>query len=333
MKIAVFSTKSYDQHFLEAANQAYKHTLTFFEPRLRPHTTTLAEGYTGVCVFVNDQLDSEVISLLADRGIQLIALRCSGYNNVDLDAADRHNMAVVRVPAYSPYAVAEHTLALILSLNRKVHRAYNRVREGNFAIDGLLGFDLHEKTVGVVGTGRIGSLVTQLLSGFGCRVLAYDSVPNSVCQSRGVEYVKLDTLIQDSQIITLHCPLTPQTHHMISTRTIERMKPGTMLVNTSRGALIDAPAIIAGLKSGQIGSIAMDVYEEEADFFFEDLSDEVILDDVLARLLTFPNVLITAHQAFFTQEAMKNIAETTLSNINSFEKGCIDAGNCLTPTA
>lgn len=330
MKIAVFSTKTYDQYFLETANQIHGHALTFLEPRLRPHTASLAEGHAGVCVFVNDQLDDEVIGLLADRGIKFIALRCAGYNNVDLDAAARYGVAVARVPAYSPYAVAEHTLALILSLNRKVHRAYNRVREGNFAIDGLLGFDLHDKTVGVVGIGRIGSIVARLLNGFGCRILAYDPAPNPLCRSLGVEYVRLETLIRDSQIMTLHCPLIPETHHLISTDAIEQIQPGAMLVNTSRGALIDAPAVIAGLKSGRLDSVAMDVYEEEADFFFEDLSGEVLLDDVLARLLTFPNVLITGHQAFFTQEAMKNIAETTLSNIGGFEAGHIAPDNRLT---
>lgn len=332
MKTIVFSTKPYDRRFLESANQAHGHELTFLDPRLGSQTAALATGHTAVCVFVNDCLDADVLCQLADLGVKFVALRCAGYNNVDLSAASSHGIAVARVPAYSPYAVAEHTLALILALNRKIHRAYNRVREGNFAIEGLLGFDLHGKTVGVVGTGRIGAIVARLLHGFGCRVLAYDVTPNSECEAFGVEYVDFDTLIDSSDIVTLHCPLTPQTHHMISAKNIGRMKPGAMLVNTSRGALIDARAVITGLKSKRIGSVALDVYEEEADFFFEDLSGEMILDDVLARLLTFPNVLITSHQAFFTHEAMQNIANTTLANITGFEQGNVDPANRLLPS-
>jgi len=333
MKVAVFSTKPYDRRFLRAANQSHDHDLTFLEPRLGLETLPLAAGHEGVCAFVNDRLDEAVLDKLAGHGVKLIALRCAGFNHVDLAAAARLGMTVARVPAYSPYAVAEHTLALMLTLNRKVHRAFNRVREGNFAIDGLLGFDMHGRTAGVVGTGRIGAIVAQLLAGFGCKLLAYDVAKNEACTSIGVEYVDLDTLIRSSDIITLHCPLTPQTHHLICDRTVRRMKPGVMLINTSRGALIDARSVIAGLKTGRIGSVAMDVYEEEADVFFEDLSGEVLLDDVLARLLTFPNALITSHQAFFTEQAMRNIADTTLRNVTQFEQGAVDAAHRVAPSA
>lgn len=329
MDVAVFSTKPYDRRFLESANNSHGHTLKFLETRLTHQTVSLAADHGAICVFVNDRLDSAVLEQLAMAGTKLIALRCAGYNNVDLDAADKLSLTVVRVPAYSPFAVAEHTIALILTLNRKIHRAFNRVREGNFAIDGLLGFDLHGRTVGVVGTGRIGVIVVELLLAFGCRVLAHDPTVNSRCESLGAQYVDMDTLIGSSDILTLHCPLNPQTRHMIGVEAVRLMKPGIMLVNTSRGALINTRAIIDGLKSSRIGSVALDVYEEEADVFFEDLSAEIIQDDVLARLLTFPNVLVTSHQAFFTQEAMQNIAETTLVNISGFEYGTIVAENQL----
>jgi len=273
-----------------------------------------------------------VLQKLATHGVRLVALRCAGHNNVDLVAAAEMNITVARVPAYSPHAVAEHTLALILTLNRKTHRAFNRVREGNFAIDGLLGFDLHGKTAGVVGTGRIGEIVARLLHAFGCEVLAYDVVTNPVLEKLGVRYLPLDDLFAHSDVLSLHCPLTPQTRHLISRDAIEQMKSNVMLVNTSRGALVDTPAVIDALKAGKIGSVAMDVYEEEADFFFEDMSGEVIVDDVLARLLTFHNVLITSHQAFFTREAMQNIAETTLSNISGFQRGQVDQANLITST-
>jgi len=327
MQLAFFSTKPYDRRFMESANHHAGHRLTFFEPRLTPDTTPLASGYQGVCAFVNDTLNADVLQRLADQGTQLILLRCAGYNNVDLDTAQRLGLTVARVPVYSPHAVAEHTLALILALNRRIHRAYNRVREGNFAIDGLLGFDLHGKTVGVVGTGRIGEIMAKICLGIGCEVLAHDLKPNPACEQIGVQYATLDDLVARSDILTLHCPLTPDTHHLISADTVAKMKPGVMLVNTSRGGLIDAPAVIDGLKSGRIGSVALDVYEEEGDVFFEDLSGEVLQDDVLARLLTFPNVLITSHQAFFTQEAMQKIAETTLANATGFENDSIDPAN------
>jgi D-lactate dehydrogenase len=321
MKVAIFSTKPYDQEFLQAANAAHGHELVFFEPRLTHEARALAAGFPAICVFVNDQLDATVLTALAHQGTRLIALRCAGFNNVDLLAARDLGLTVVRVPAYSPHAVAEHTVGLILTLNRQIHRAHARVREGNLALDGLLGFDLHDRTVGIVGTGKIGTVVAHIMKGFGCRLLAYDPVPNADCVALGARYVPLSELLTESDIITLHCPLTPETHHLIDTRALSQMKPGVMLINTSRGALIDTRTVIEALKSGQIGYLGLDVYEEEADLFFEDLSNRLIQDDVFARLLTFPNVIITGHQAFFTRNALEKIAETTLSNITDFEQG------------
>ena len=318
MNVAIFSAKKYDREFLSTAN-ASRHELRFFEPHLNEESAGLAAGFEAVCVFVNDQVNAAVIARLRSLGVRLIALRCAGYNNVDLEAATKHGLTVVRVPAYSPYAVSEHTIALMLALNRKLHRAYNRVREGNFALDGLLGFDMHGKTVGVIGTGQIGTVVAQILTGFGCPTLAFDPNPNQSCRSFGVRYVKLDELFAESDIITLHCPLTPGTNYMINDAAIARMKNGVMLINTSRGALLDTLAIIQGLKSGKIGYLGLDVYEEEEQIFFEDRSGLILSDDVFARLLTFPNVIITGHQAFFTQEALVNIAATTIDNITRFE--------------
>jgi len=319
MHVAVFSTKPYDRRFLEAANAATGHQLSYLEARLSIETTSLAEGAGAVCVFVNDEVNGDVLASLASKGVRLIALRAAGFNNVDLEAARREGITVARVPAYSPHAVAEHTIALILTLNRKTHRAYNRVREGNFALEGLLGFDLVDKTAGVVGTGKIGEAVCRILTGFGCTVLAHDPQPNAACEQMGVHYVPLEELLPASDIVTLHCPLTPATHHLIDARALGRMKRGVMLINTSRGAVIDTRAVLRGLKGGTIGHLGLDVYEEEADLFFEDLSHRFISDDVFARLLTFPNVLITGHQAFFTEEALNSIAETTIANITSFE--------------
>jgi D-lactate dehydrogenase len=319
MRIAVFSTKPYDQRFLDQANTDFGHELTYFEPRLSAETTPLAEGYPAVCVFVNDELGRPVLEALAAGGTRLVALRCAGFNNVDLEAAEELGVEVVRVPAYSPYAVAEHTLALILALNRRLHRAYNRVREGNFNLDGLLGFDLRGKTAGVIGTGRIGEAMIRILHGLGCDILACDPYPSEACEALGARYVPLDTLFAESDIITLHCPLTPDTHHLIDDAAIAAMKPGVMLVNTSRGEIVNTRAVIEGLKSGRIGHLALDVYEEEGDLFFRDLSSRVLADDVFARLLTFPNVIITGHQAFFTAEAMDNIARTTLANVRDLE--------------
>lgn len=298
MNIAIFSTKPYDRRFFDAAASDTKHQWTYLETRLGPESSKLAEGFDVVYVFVNDQLDKYVMSDLASRGVKLVTLRCAGYNNVDLRAAAECGITIARVPAYSPHAVAEHTLALLLTLNRQIHRAYNRVREGNFAIDGLLGFDMFGKTASVVGTGRIGELVCKLLIGFGCRVIAHDLQHNSSCLKMGVEYLPLDEVTSSADILSLHCPLTPNTRHLIDDETIESMKPGVVLINTSRGGLVDSRAVIRGLKSRKIGGLALDVYEEEADIFFENLSNEVLQDDTLARLLTFPNVLITSHQAF-----------------------------------
>lgn len=319
MKVAVFSTRPYDEFYLNQVN-ANQHQLVFFETRLFPVTAQLTLGFPAICAFVNDDLSRPVLEVLQQGGVRLIALRSAGFNHVDLRAAQELGLTVVRVPAYSPYAVAEHTLALILALNRKIHRAYNRVREGNFALDGLLGFDMHGKSVGIVGTGKIGAVFARLMSGFGCRLLAYDPYPNPGLKDL-VEYVPLETLLGESDVISLHCPLTPETHYLINDSAVAKMKPGVMLINTSRGALIDTRAVIEGLKDARIGYLGLDVYEEEADLFFQDLSSQVIQDDVFSRLLTFPNVLITGHQGFFTQDAITNITRTTIANITAFEKG------------
>ncbi|GAA0602026.1 2-hydroxyacid dehydrogenase [Craurococcus roseus] len=322
MDVAVFSTKPYDRRFLDAANVAAgnRHRFTYFEARLTHATAVLAKGAAAVCPFVNDQADEAVLEEFTRIGVRLVALRSAGFNNVDLAAARRLGVTVARVPAYSPDAVAEHTVAMILSLNRAIHRAYARVREGNFALEGLLGFDLKGRAVGVVGTGRIGVAVARIMLGFGCRVLAHDLAPDPACAAMGVAYVPLKELLAESDIVTLHCPLTPQTRHMIDAATIGRMKRGAMLVNTSRGGLVDTRAAIDGLKSGAIGHLGLDVYEEEGDLFFQDLSGQVLQDDVFARLLTFPNVLVTGHQAFFTAEALTAIADTTVANITAFEQ-------------
>jgi D-lactate dehydrogenase len=318
VNVAIFSAKKYDREFLNAAN-ASRHQLRFFEPHLDEETVGLATGFNAVCVFVNDQVNGAVIEKLHSLGVRLIALRCAGYNNVDLAAAAKHGITVARVPAYSPYSVAEHTVALMLALNRKVHRAYNRVREGNFALDGLVGFDMHGKTVGLIGTGQIGAVAAHILTGFGCPILAFDPIQNPSCRSLGVQYVDLNELLAQSDVISLHCPLTPENKHIINEAAIARMKKGVMLVNTSRGALLNTVAIIDGLKSGKIGYLGLDVYEEEEEIFFEDRSGLILSDDVFARLLTFPNVIITGHQAFFTREALLNIAGTTIDNITRFE--------------
>lgn len=321
MRVAVFSSKPYDQRSLEQANQSHGHELDFLEDRLRERTVRLAEGADAVCIFVNDVADATVLRGLRDLGVRAVALRCAGFNNVDVAAAAAMGIDVVRVPAYSPNAVAEHTIALVLALNRHIHKAYNRVRDGNFALDGLVGFDLAGKTAGVIGTGKIGALVARLLWHFHCDVLAHDVVDNPKVTELGMRYVTLDELLGRSDVISLNCPLTPQTHHLVSAASIARMKPGVMIVNTGRGGLIDTAAAIDGLKRGQIGSLALDVYEEEAELFFEDRSAEVLTDDVFARLLTFPNVLITAHQAFLTSDALAAIADTTLTNLADIGAG------------
>jgi D-lactate dehydrogenase len=321
MRVAVFSTKSYDRESLAAGNVEGRHQFTFFEPRLTIESAKLAAGFDAICCFVNDQLTEVALEAVAQGGTRLIALRCAGFNQVDLKAAGRLGLTVVRVPAYSPYAVAEHAVGMILTLNRKFHKAYNRIREGNFALEGLLGFDLHGRTVGVIGTGKIGAIVTRILGGFGCNVLAYDMHRNAECEALGVRYMELVDLFCYSDIITLHCPLTPQTHHLIDEDALRRMKRGVMLVNTSRGALIDARATINALKSGHLGYLGLDVYEEEADLFFENLSERIIQDDTFTRLLSFPNVLITGHQAFFTRNALEQIAKVTMENLTAFEEG------------
>ena len=322
MRIAVFGTKAYDRQFLDAANASFGHELTYFEPRLDLTTVVLATGFPAVCVFVNDCLDAAVLAALAASGTRLVALRCAGFNNVDLGAAARLGIAVVRVPAYSPHAVAEFTIGLLLALDRNIHRAWARVRENNFALDGLLGRNVHGRIVGVVGTGRIGAIVARILRlGFNCEVLASDPQRDPALVAMGVEYVELGELLARADIVTLHCPLTPATHHMIDAHAIAKAQPRLLIVNTSRGALIDTPALIDGLKSRKIGGVALDVYEQEADLFFEDLSNEVIADDVFQRLLTFPNVIVTGHQAFFTEQALTAIAEATLASIADAEAG------------
>lgn len=320
MRTIVFSDKPYWNRFLTNANQSFKHDLTFIDPALNAQTVALATGYPVVCVFVNDQVDATVLHALRDGGTRLVALRCAGFNNVDLQAAADAGIKVVRVPAYSPHAVAEHAVSLIVTLNRKIHRAYARVREGNMALEGLLGVDLCARTIGILGTGRIGAIVGRIMHGFGCRILAHDPYPNEQVR-QFAEYVPLDRFAAESDVISLHCPLTPETYHLVDEAWLEEVKPGCMIINTSRGALIDTQAAIQALKTGRLGSLGLDVYEEEADLFFEDLSNRVIQDDTFARLLTFPNVIITAHQGFFTQEAISQIAQTTLANIREFEDG------------
>ncbi len=320
-EMRVFSARRYERASLDAAAAVHDVDLVHLDLRLGPDTADLAAGAPVVSVFVNDDVSGPVVDALADGGTRCIALRCAGYNNVDLAAAERRGVTVVHVPSYSPNAVAEHTLALILALNRNVHRAYNRVRDGNFSLEGLVGFDLAGKTAGVVGTGRIGAIVARLLWHLRCDVLAVDVFRDDHLVELGVEYTDIDHLLSGSDIISLNCPLTAETHHLIDDAAIERVRPGVMLVNTGRGALIDTSAVVAGLKSGRIGSLALDVYEEEAGLFFEDRSAEIIDDDVFARLLTFPNVLITAHQAFLTEEALTAIATTTLRNVGAVLAG------------
>ncbi len=321
LRIALFDAQSYDLESFERWNEG-RFAIQPFRTSLDADSVAMAGGFRVICVFVNDRLDQQVVDRLARSGVELIALRCAGYNNVDLNACQRHGIQVVRVPAYSPHAVAEHTIALMLMLNRHLHRAYTRVRAGSFHLDGLTGFDMYGKTMGIVGTGQIGRCVAEILLGFGCHVLAFDKHVDSELAARAhVEYVPLDDLFSQADIISLHVPLFPATRYLINAATIRKMKRGVMLINTSRGALVDTRALTAGLKSGQIGSAGLDVYEEEAGVFFHDLSSEVLTDDVLARLLTFNNVVVTSHQAYLTREALDNIARTTLENVLEFERG------------
>lgn len=321
MKVAVYSTKSYDREYLDRFNDKAKHELSYFDASLHSNTAILAKGHNAVCLFVNDKADKETMKLLVENGIRLIALRCAGFNNIDLNAAKLYNVKVVRVPAYSPEAVAEHAVALILTLNRKTHKAYNRVRENNFSLEKLVGFNLSGKTVGVIGTGKIGQAFIRIMSGFGCRIIAYDKFPDSELQSTGIEYLSLVDLFKQSDIISLHCPLLPDTNHLINKTAFEKMKKGAMLINTSRGAVIDTKDAIDALKNEQLGYLGIDVYEQEEKLFFKDLSDSIVPDDMISRLMSFPNVLITSHQGFFTKEALEQIATITLTNITEFEKG------------
>lgn len=321
MRIILFSNQTYDRDSFLAANHGHGFELHFQQAQLREDTVALAMGFEVVCPFVNDDLSRPVLEHLAAGGTRLIALRSAGYNHVDLAAAHALGLAVARVPAYSPYAVAEHGVGLVLALCRHLHRAYNRTREGDFSLHGLTGFDLHGRTVGVIGSGQIGEVFARIMSGFGCHILAYDPYPNRAIEALGGRFVELDELLAQSDIISLHCPLNEATQHLINARSLERMKRGAMLINTGRGALVDTPALIEALKSGQLGYLGLDVYEEEADIFFADRSDQPLQDDVLARLLTFPNVIITAHQAFLTREALAGIADTTLANIAAWQAG------------
>ncbi len=321
MKIVCFDIHRFEKECFERVNSGFGHDLSYLEPRLTPETAPLAQGFPVVCAFANDKLGAETLSALKQCGVKLVALRSAGYNHVDLAAASRLGLKVVRVPRYSPYSVAEHAVGLMLALNRKIHRAYARVREFNFSLDGLVGFDMHGKTAGVLGTGQIGTVLVRILRGFGCEVLAHDRYPNAEVAALGARYVGLDELYEKSDLISLHVPLVPETRHLIDDRALSKMRPGVILINTGRGALIDAAALLKHLKSGHIGGAGLDVYEEEENVFFKDLSGQVLQDDVLARLLTFPNVLITSHQGFLTREALENIARTTLQNVSDFERG------------
>lgn len=329
MKVAIFSTKSYDKEYLDKANTEAKHELVYFESSLKEHSVKLTEGFNAVCVFVNDRLNAEVIRSMAGLNVKLIALRCAGFNNVDIPVAVDNNIKVLRVPAYSPHAVAEHAVALILTLGRKTHKAYNRVREGNFSLVRLTGFDIYGKTVDVIGTGKIGSIFASIMKGFGCDVIAYDQFRNDALEKSGIRYVSLHELLSESDIISLHCPLTPETNHMINTDTLHLMKEGVMLINTSRGKLIDSDAAIEALKKGKLGYLGIDVYEQEDKLFFKDLSETIIQDDKLLRLQSFPNVLITAHQAFFTDNALTQISLTTIKNLTDFESGTVSKENVV----
>lgn len=324
MRVAIYSSRAFERPLLDDAN-AGKHALVHLDSPLGPATVKLAHGCDAVSIFVCDNASGEVLRALHAGGVRLLALRSAGFNHVDLAEAERLGIAVARVPAYSPYSVGEHAVGLMMTLNRKFHRAYNRVREQNFALDGLMGFDMHGKTAGIVGTGMIGEVVCRILTGFGCKVLASDPSRNAACEQLGVEYVSLEELYARSDIISLHCPLTPATKHLINAAALAKMKPTVMLINTSRGGVIDTRALIAALKQRRVGSVGLDVYEEEGDLFFRDLSAQVISDDVFVRLLTFPNVLVTAHQGFFTREAVEAIATTTIDNVTMFSEGRLDA--------
>lgn len=319
MRIAVFSTKSYDQEYFEKYNGEYNYKFTYFETALKASTANLTNGFDAVCIFVNDIIDKETLKILSLNNIQLIALRCAGYNNVDIEAARNYNIKTVRVPAYSPEAVAEHAIALILTLNRKTHKAYNRVREGNFSLKNLMGFNLQGKTIGVIGTGQIGATFIKVIKGFGCKIIAFDINKNKDLLDLGVEYLDVNEVFKHSDILSLHCPLNQHTKHIINGKSIALMKEGVMIINTSRGGLVNTADAIEGLITKKVGYLGIDVYEQEENLFFRDLSEHIIQDELILRLISFPNVLITSHQAYFTKEAMKEITLTTLGNIKSFE--------------
>jgi D-lactate dehydrogenase len=321
MKIAFFSTKSYDKIYFEKYKAKSNHLFTYFEASLSESTINLTIDFDGVCVFVNDKIDKKTIENLAQNGIKLIALRCAGFNNVDLEAAKKYGIKVVRVPAYSPQAVAEHAVSLILTLNRKTHKVYNRVRESNFSLENLIGFNLYAKTIGVIGTGQIGTAFCKIMLGFGCKVIGYDIIQSDELIAQGVKYQSIEQVIEQADIISLHCPLSPETQHLFNKKAFAKMKKGAMLINTSRGGLINTPDAIKALKNGHLGHLGIDVYEQEGNLFFKDLSESIIQDDVIQRLMSFPNVLITPHQGFFTDEALTQIAITTIDNITDFEAG------------
>jgi D-lactate dehydrogenase len=320
MKITFFSAKPYDKLFFDRSNENYGFDVEYHETHLGPHSLGLVDRSEAICAFVNDKLNAVVLEGLHERGVKIVALRCAGFNNLDVETAKKLGLNVCRVPAYSPEAVAEHTVAMILTANRKTHKAYNRVREQNFSLNGLLGFNLHGKTVGVIGTGKIGKAFIRIMQGFGCKILAHDLYPDADLTKNGVTYVELEELLVSSSIISLHCPLTPENRYLINRDTLSRMKPGVTIVNTSRGGLIHTGDVIHALKARQVGALCIDVYEQEEKLFFRDLSSTIIEDDQLQRLMSFPNVLITAHQAFFTEEAMTEIAQITLSNIHQLKE-------------
>lgn len=329
MKVAVFSTKKYDQKSFEIINDNYQHKLAFFEFRLTEQTARMAQGFDAVCAFVNDDLSQAVLEELAHNNIRLIAMRCAGFDKVDLDAAKTLGIQVVRVPAYSPEAIAEHTLGLMLSLNRRIHRAYQRTRDANFSLEGLTGFNFHGKTVGVIGTGKIGIATIRILKGLGMNILAYDPYENPIAIDLGVTYTSLDDIYQQADVITLHCPMTQENYHMLNADAFKKMRDGVMLINTSRGELLNSKDAIEALKNSKIGSLGIDVYENEKDLFFEDKSNDVIKDDVFRRLSACHNVLFTGHQAFLTEEALGNIADTTLNNISHFEAGTASSNELI----
>jgi D-lactate dehydrogenase len=330
MKIAFFSSKSYDQKYFDKINSRFNHTLHYFETRLNSQTVRLASDCDGICAFVNDKIDAGTLQKMDEVGIKLLVLRCAGFNNVDLEAAGKHSITVLRVPAYSPEAVAEHALALIFTLNRKTHKAYNRIREGNFSLERLTGFNVSGKTVGIIGTGAIGRAFIKLLKGFNMQFKAFDPYPDKELEKEGVVYVPLKELLETSDIISLHCPLTHDTYQIINTQSLQYVKQGAMLINTSRGKLIDTEAVIQSLRAKHLGSLGIDVYAEEEKLFFKDLSEMIIDDDTISRLISLPNVLITAHQAFLTREALEQIAETTLQNITDFKNGNVNKNNQVT---